>query len=125
MVFIIDRPDTTETKSDTVANQQQSVLSVDDPFDMDKMLPYLSPTSLFAEEEEAVRRRADSNWGRHDIASNRRESLQRWQESKDEGGMCHIPKVSSEEAPQHLIVAAVSSQITTVAASESTTTEST
>ena len=116
-------PDTTETKSDTVVNQQRSVLIVDDPFDTNKMLPYLSPTSLFAEEEEAVRRRAESNWGRLETASNRRESLQRWQETKDEHGMDYDHEISSKDAPQQPVVARseMSSPITPINTSEPTT----
>ena len=60
--------DTTETKSEKVVNQQRSSLIIDDPFDTDKMLPFLSPTSLFAKEEEAVKRRAESNWGKFGTA---------------------------------------------------------
>ena len=112
-------PDTTEMKSDTVVNQQPVAIIVDDPFDTNKMLPYLSPTSLFAEEEEAVTRRTESSWGRYDTAANRRESLQRWQEQEGESEIDHTPKVSSTEVLQQPIVAEVSSPINTMAASAS------
>ena len=50
-----------------------------------EMLPYLSPTSLFAEEEERVQSRAVSNWGEYDKrSSTRQEVLQRWQEQESE-----------------------------------------
>ena len=109
--------DTTETKSDTVVNQQRSSLIIDDPFDTDKMLPYLSPTSLFAEEEEAVKRRAEGNWGKLGTASTRRESLQRWQETKDDH------EISSENVPQQSMVeqSVMSSPITPIAVSEPST----
>ena len=49
------------------------------------MLPYLCPTSLFAEEEEKVQGRAASNWGGYDNGSTtRQELLQRWQEQESE-----------------------------------------
>ena len=48
-------------------------------FDTEYMLPYLSPSSLFAEEEEAVQRRMASNWGGYHETSTSHESLKQWQ----------------------------------------------
>ena len=53
---------------------------MDNTLDTDRILPYLSPTSLFAEEEEAVKRRTSSNWVEYNNTSSRRESLRQWQE---------------------------------------------
>ena len=54
------------------------------------MLPYLSPTSLFRDEEEGVRTRAASNWGGYDDgSSSRQELLQRWQETVSENNSNH------------------------------------
>ena len=63
-----------------------AVATIETQFDTDNTLPYLSPTSLFADEEEGVKERAASNWGGYDNGSStRQESLQRWQEKESEG----------------------------------------
>ena len=43
------------------------------------MLPYLSPSSLFAEEEKAVQRRMASNWGGYHDTMTNHDSLKQWQ----------------------------------------------
>ena len=53
--------------------------TVDDPFDIGDMLPYLSPSSLFAEEEKAVQRRMASNWGGYNDTTTNHDSLKQWQ----------------------------------------------
>ena len=59
--------------------------AVEYQFDEENMLPYLSPTSLFRDEEERVRARTASNWGGYNDGSlSRREQLQRWQEPVSE-----------------------------------------
>ena len=63
-----------------VSTPQSAVVIIDRQIESNEMLPYLSPTSLFAEEEERVQRRAASNWGGYDkVFSTRQELLQRWQ----------------------------------------------
>ena len=59
----------------------QEVNTVDDPFDTANMLPYLSPSSLFAEEENAVKRRMASNWGSYNDTTTHHDSLKQWQEN--------------------------------------------
>ena len=47
------------------------------------MLPYLSPTSLFSKEKEAVKTRAASNWGGYVSITNCQESIKQLQEGND------------------------------------------
>ena len=74
------------------------------------MLPYLSPTSLFREEEERIRARTASNWGEYtDGSLSRQELLQRWQEP-----------VSEDNSNQNSRVAIASTNIETTTAVPST-----
>ena len=52
--------------------------TVDDPFDTEDMLPYLSPSSLFTEEQTGVQRRM-SSWGSYNDTTTNRNSLNQWQ----------------------------------------------
>ena len=58
--------DNQPTHNDEHEEEQQEVATVDDPFDTVNMHPYLSPSSLFAEEETAMKRRMASNCGSYD-----------------------------------------------------------
>ena len=53
--------------------------TVDNPFDTEDMLPYLSTFSLFAEEETAVQIRMASSWGSYNDTTTNRDSLKQWQ----------------------------------------------
>ena len=73
--------ETHQPENDELKQVQQEVAAEESPFGTDNMLPYLFPTSLFAEEEEAVKRRTAGNWGGYNNATYRQESLRQWQES--------------------------------------------
>ena len=81
-------PDMPHLEDNLMTQHRRDEAEVRNPFEVEHMLPYLSPTSLFVEEEEAVKRRTASNWGGSDNGDNgsptRQESLQRWQEQESE-----------------------------------------
>ena len=71
-------PDVPQLETNNVPTPRLAGATIESQFDTDNMLPCLSPTSLFADEEERVKRRAASNWGGYNISSStRQESLQR------------------------------------------------
>ena len=67
-------------ETDNVLIPRLAAATVENHFDTDNMLPYLSPTSLFVKEEEAVELRAASNWGGYNKTIDRQELLRQWQE---------------------------------------------
>ena len=99
------KPDTPQLETDNVLISRLSATTVENHFDTDDMLPYLSPTSLFAKEEEAVKRRTASNWGGYDNGSStRQDSLQRWQEQGSEGRTSHRSTTPNTTISRELIV---------------------
>ena len=75
--------DTSQIEVDDILTAQASATIVEDHFDRDNMLPYLSPTSLFSKEEEAVKTRAASSWGGYVDTIDRQESFKQWQGGND------------------------------------------
>ena len=81
----LNESDVPQSETHDVSTPRSTAATIDSQFNPNDMLPYLSPTSLFADEEERVRTRAVSNWGEYDNGSStRQELLQRWQEQESE-----------------------------------------
>ena len=67
---------------------------VEEAFDLAAMLPYVPPTSLFADGEEAIRRQMGDRWGNYNDGS-QRESLKQWQENDVSMSQENIPIVAT------------------------------
>ena len=81
----LTEPDITQMEINDSRMSHVPATNVEYRVDEHTMLPYLSPTSLFREEEERVRARTASNWGGYSDGSlSRQELLQRWQEPVSE-----------------------------------------
>ena len=81
----LDETNAHQSESHDVSTPQPAIALVDKHIESSEMLPYLSPTSLFADEGEMVQKRAAINWGEYDKGSStRQEVLQRWQEQESE-----------------------------------------
>ena len=106
----IIEPDTPQMEVNDSRISPVPATAVEYQFDEENMLPYLSPTSLFRDEEERVRARTASNWGGYsDDSLSRQELLHRWQEP-----------VSEKNSNQNSIAIIASANIETATAVPST-----